>query len=114
MLVKRKLGKMIKGQCYTVADVLEWYLDRFACSSADNWQINVRSVIKCQLVKRLGGVVLSELDYLTLDSKLVKPMLDDDYAASYVRDVVSKLKVVFAKAAELRLISQNPVAGYNV
>ncbi len=114
LLVKRKLGKMVKGQCFSVADVLNWYVKRFACSSADNWQVNVRSVIKCQLVKRLGDVVLSELDYLTLDSKLVKPMLDDNYAASYVRDVVSKLKVVFAKAAELRLISQNPVTGYKI
>ena len=115
MLVKRQVGKMVKGQFFNVADVLGWYVERF-CNFAvnDHWQVNIRSVINSQLLKRLGDVPLNELDFNCVDSKLVKPMLDDEYAASYVRDVIVKLKTVFGKAASLRLISHDPLSGYKL
>ncbi|MCL1128004.1 tyrosine-type recombinase/integrase [Shewanella surugensis] len=58
--------------------------------------------------------MLSELDFITVDTELVKTMLADEYAPHYIRLTANVLKRALSTACDLRLLSQDPLAGYRV
>ncbi|WP_232775121.1 tyrosine-type recombinase/integrase [Shewanella sp. Choline-02u-19] len=116
MLAKRSVGNMVTGQFDCVGSLLDWYQRHIKDNStySGSWRSNVRSLIKCHLLPRLGELVLNELSFAVVDECLVKTMLKDEFAPNYIREAVNKLKVAFATAAKLRLITTNPIAGYQV
>jgi integrase len=116
MLAKRNVGGMITGQFDSVGSLLEWYQEHIANNTtySKSWRSNIKSMIKCHLLPRLADVRLHDVSFIAVDGILVKPMLVEGFSPKYIREVVNKLKAVFAAASKLRLISANPLAGYRV
>ncbi|MGP1834341.1 tyrosine-type recombinase/integrase [Shewanella frigidimarina] len=116
MLAKRNVGGMVTGQFDSVGSLLEWYQEHIAnnITYSKSWRSNIKSMIKCHLLPRLADVRLHEVSFIAVDGILVKPMLVEGFAPKYIREVVNKLKAVFAAASKLRLINTNPLAGYRV
>jgi integrase len=116
MLAKRSVGNMVTGQFETVGCLLTWYQSHIKNNStySSSWRSNVSSLIRCHLLPRLGSLSLASVSFVELDARLVKTMLKDEFAPNYIREAVNKLKVAFSAAAKLRLISTNPIAGYQV
>ncbi|RLV60987.1 integrase [Parashewanella curva] len=114
MLVKRLGDSMVAGQCFTVNDVLCWYMERMNNNSSfsDKWRSNVKSAINSQLSDRMGKVVLSDLNFSLIDEQLIEPMLKEGFQPSYVLNVVQIFKTAFAFAAKKRVIEQDPIAGF--
>ena len=116
MLAKRSVGNMVTGQFVTVGCLLTWYQSHIKNNStySASWRSNVSSLIRCHLFPRLGSLSLISVSFAEIDARLVKTMLNDEFAPNYIREAVNKLKVAFSAAAKLRLISINPIAGYQV
>jgi integrase len=116
MLAKRNVGGMVTGQFDSVGSLLEWYQEHIANNTtySKSWRSNIKSMIKCHLLPRLADVRLHDVSFIAVDGILVKPMLVEGFSPKYIREVVNKLKAVFAAASKLRLISANPLAGYRV
>lgn len=105
----------VSQQFVTVGQLLNWYVDHIwpnrTLSSA--WRRNCRSLVKTQL-QPLALLAITELSYIDVDERLIKPMLADGKAPNYIRLAVQVLKRAFGAAADLRLLASNPLAGYQV
>lgn len=98
----------------TVGQLLAWYVAHIRKNTTISvtWRNGAASVVKTQLSR----VALMPLDisFADIDSKLIKPMLADGLKPNYIKLAVSVLKRAYATAAGLRVISNNPMAGYTV
>lgn len=99
----------------TAGEVLEWYRDRANRdrNTSTKRKAAIRSIIKCHLQPRLGGVPWQGLDMGQLDDLLIWP-LQEEYALAYVRQVFGVLMKAFKQAATLKLISTNPLRGFRL
>lgn len=117
MLAKRSAGAdVLRGEFATVTDLLLWYGDYLDGNTtlSPSWRDNCRSIMRKQLLPKLGDVALAELSFLVVDSVLVKLMLNEGYAPHYIRLSVNVLKRALSLAADFRLLLLNPLMGYRV
>ncbi len=117
MLAKRSAGAdVLRGEFATVADLLLWYGDYLNGNTtlSPSWRDNCRSIMRKQLLPKLGDVALAGLSFLVVDSALVKVMLNEGYAPHYIRLCVNVLKRALSLAADFRLLALDPLMGYRV
>lgn len=115
MLAQRSAGgDMVTGAIELVSGVLLWYVQHVMGNTtlSDSWRRNVQSAVTRHLLPRLGHLALSSLSFIEIDRLLVKPLLDEGYKPSYITELVNKLKSAFSAASDMRVIEQNPLAGY--
>lgn len=107
--------KPASQQFVTVGQLLDWYVDHIKSNQtiSMSWRRNSRSIVKTQL-KYLSLIAISEIQYIDVDEKLIKPMLAAGLAPNYIKLAVQVLKRAFGAAAALRIIASNPLAGYQV
>lgn len=107
-------GDWAMGQFETVRDLALWYVQMVIgnLTLSVSWRRNVRSVMRKHVIPRMGCVPLQSLSFSDVDALLVKTMLADGYSAGYVNEVVNKLKAAFNHAADMRVLSANPLAGF--
>ncbi|MCL1124215.1 tyrosine-type recombinase/integrase [Shewanella surugensis] len=116
-LAKVAAGELVSSaEMVRVSDLLRWYLGHIQDNHtlSDSWRRNCRSMIKSHLAPRVGTVLLSKLDFITVDTELVKTMLADEYAPHYIKLTVNVLKRALSAACDLRLLSKNPLDSYRV
>lgn len=117
LLAKRVLsGQVTSNYFANVGDLLAWYLTHVEGNStlSTSWRSNCKSLIAKQLQPCVGSIRLIDMDFLSVDQQLVKPMLADGYAANYIRHAVNVLLRAFSAAADMRLMATNPLAGYRI
>lgn len=112
----KRLGKgeqLQSTEFATVGDLLTWYLQRIELETikSKSRRKGVVSAIKQHLMPRLGDVLLCDVRKITLDEKLILPLQNAELKPSTIRQYFAVLKRVFASAAELELITINPMAG---
>lgn len=107
--------KPVAQQFITVGQLLNWYVDhiKFNRTISLSWRQNCRSLVTAQL-KMLALHAIADLKYIDVDEKLIKPMLAAGRAPNYIKLAVQVLKRAFGAAANLRLLTANPLAGYQV
>ncbi|MFA0940396.1 tyrosine-type recombinase/integrase [Pseudomonas tremae] len=101
------------GTLQTVGQLLEWFMVRQSTErslSAKRRATNT-SIITCHLKPRLSELLIDDVDRSTLDKLVMWPM-QAEMSLSYVRLMWGVLVVAFRQAERLRLIAQNPVAGF--
>lgn len=116
-LAKIAAGEVVNSaELVTTSDLLNWYTGHIQSNTtlSKSWRRNCASMSKTHLHPRLGDVLLSQLDFITVDTELVKTMLADDYAPHYIRLTANVLKRALTAACDLRLLNQDPLAGYRV
>lgn len=96
----------------TVNDLLEWYLVRVEKEAvkSKSRKKNVISAIKSHLIPRLDGLILANVRKVVIDQMLILPLQGEGLKPSTIRQYFAILKRVFASAAELGLITVNPMA----
>lgn len=96
----------------TVGDLLRWYGDRVAKdrSLTAKRKNGVRSMIDVQLMPRIAGMQISEVNRESIDRSLMWPA-QESLSTSYVRSVLRVLQMAFAQALRLEVIHTNPIAG---
>lgn len=94
-----------------VGDLLRWYGDRIQRTRklSSDWKDNVRSLIACQLLPRLGSLDLLQVDRQALDERLVFPM-QEVRSLAYTRQAFGLVKTAFKQAAKLKMLTVNPLA----
>lgn len=98
---------------YSVGDLLNWYQGR-ALSDRNLSQTRksaIKSAIGRHLLPRLTDHPIHELDHAELDETLFWP-LQSAYSLAYVRSIWAVLKQAFKRAHKLKMLTTNPVAGY--
>ncbi|MCU7974897.1 tyrosine-type recombinase/integrase [Shewanella sp. SW36] len=117
LLAKRVIGEISNSaELVTIEDLLLWYLNHVSGNKtlSQSWRANCASMIRSQLLLRVGSHKITEFDFICIDSALVKGMLNEEYAPHYIRLCVNVLKRAFSAACDLRLLASNPLAGYRV
>lgn len=114
--VLKRIGKGVDLQVssfVTVDEVLNWYLDRVNKETvkSKSRRKGVTSAIKLHLLPRFDGIVISNLKKAVIDQLLIIPLQNADLKPSTIRQYFAVLKRIFASAAELDLITVNPMAG---
>jgi integrase len=96
----------------TVGDMLNWYLLRLEEEQVKSKarRKGVASAIKKHLLPRLQNILLSDVKKITVDERLMLPLQNAALKASTIKQYFATLKRVFASAAELGLITVNPMA----
>lgn len=96
----------------TVGDLLRWYGDRVSKdrSLTTKRKNGVRSMIEVQLLPRIAGMRISEVNRESIDRSLMWPA-QENLSTSYVRSVLRVLQMAFAQALRLEVIHTNPIAG---
>ncbi|HAB91939.1 MAG TPA: integrase [Pseudomonas sp.] len=95
----------------TVGDLLRWYGDRVAKdrSLTAKRKNGVRSMIDVQLMPRIAGMRISEVNRSSIDEQLMWP-LQTELSVSYSGSCMRVLKMAFTRAVKLDLIEANPMA----
>lgn len=96
----------------TVGDLLRWHRERVSKnrSLSEKRKSAVRSIINVQLMPRIGGMGIADINHNTIDEQLMWP-LQSELSVSYVRSCVRVLSMALAQAVRLKLIETNPMAG---
>ncbi|WP_445425191.1 tyrosine-type recombinase/integrase [Alishewanella sp. HL-SH06] len=96
----------------TVGELLTWYLQRIEQETikSKSRRKGVVSAIKQHLLPRLQTILLCEVKKITIDERLMLPLQNASLKPSTIRQYFAVLKRVFASAAELGLITVNPMA----
>lgn len=97
----------------TVGQLLDWFDDRVQRdnSKSKSRKQTVATIIKKHLKPMLGKVQLVGVSRGVVDAELIWP-LQEHYSLAYVRQIFGVLIASFRQAAKLRLITTNPVAGF--
>lgn len=97
----------------TVGELLNWYLQRIEQETvkSKSRRKGVVSAIKQHLMPRMEKILLCEVKKITVDEKLILPLQNASLKTSTISQYFSMLKRVFASAAELGLLTVNPMAG---
>lgn len=111
----KSLGKgeqLQSSEFATVGDMLNWYLERLEAEQVKSRsrRKGVASAIKKHLLPRLQNILLSEVKKIIIDEKLMLPLQGASLRTSTIKQYFATLKRVFASAAELGLITVNPMA----
>ncbi|WP_194956048.1 tyrosine-type recombinase/integrase [Shewanella sp. BF02_Schw] len=117
LLAKRAMGEVIDScEFVTIEDLLNWYLAHVSGNRtlSQSWRDNCASMIRSQLLPRVGQDKIASFDFMCIDTALVKTMLADEYAPHYIRLCVNVLKRAFSAASDMRLLAVNPLIGYRV
>lgn len=95
----------------TVGDLLRWYGDRVAKdrSLTAKRKNGVRSMIDVQLMPRIAGMRVSDVNRNSIDEQLMWP-LQAGLSVSYVHSCMRVLKMAFTQAAKLDLMDESPMA----
>ncbi|MDX1538843.1 tyrosine-type recombinase/integrase [Arsukibacterium sp.] len=114
--VLKRIGKgedLQVSEFKTVDQLLNWYLDRIGKEAvkSQSRRKGVISAINVHLLPRLDGIVISNIKKAVIDQLLIMPLQNADLKPSSIRQYFAVLKRVFASAAELDLITVNPMAG---
>lgn len=114
--VLKRIGKgedLQVSEFKTVDQLLNWYLDRIRKETvkSQSRRKGVISTINLHLLPRLDGIVISNIKKAVIDQLLIIPLQNADLKPSSIRQYFAVLKRVFASAAELDLITVNPMAG---
>lgn len=114
--VLKRIGKgeeLQLSEFKTVDQMLNWYLERTSKErvKSQSRRRNVISAIKRHLLPMLDGIVITNIKKVVIDQALVIPLQNADLKPSTIRQYFAILKRVFASAAELDLITVNPMAG---
>lgn len=114
--VLKRIGKgeeLQLSEFKTVDQMLNWYLERTSKErvKSQSRRRNVISAIKRHLLPMLDGIVITNIKKVVIDQVLVIPLQNADLKPSTIRQYFAILKRVFASAAELDLITVNPMAG---
>lgn len=96
----------------TVGQLLNWYLQRIEQETvkSKSRRKGVVSAINQHLLPRMEKILLCEVKKITIDEKLILPLQNASLKTSTIRQYFAVLKRVFASAAELGLITVNPMA----
>lgn len=111
MLKFAKGEKLVISQFATVAALLDWFIAREKANTitSDKFTNSVSSIVKAQLSPRLGHHDVLQLNKTQIDTDLIQAMLAEDYAASTIKQVFSKLKRAYDQAFNVDLIESNPL-----
>lgn len=95
----------------TVGDLLRWYAGRVErdASVSKKWKDNIRSLVACQLLPRVGSLGLLQVSRDALDEQLIWTMQEVSSLA-YTRQAFGLLKTAFARASKLKRLTANPLA----
>lgn len=96
----------------TLGDVVEWWLERL---EADNnrsakYRGSMASLMRVQVLPRVGKVLISKIDRVVLDDKLVWPMHQAGLAPRTIQKAMQGLRQAFAMAEEMGRLVVNPMA----
>lgn len=96
-----------------VHQVLTWHRDRVLRDRAlsEKRKTQVRSAIDCHLVPRLGAQLIEQLNRAQVDERLMWP-LQEELSLGYVRLILRVLLMAFAQAVRLKMLDDNPLAGF--
>ena len=111
ILAKYAIGDaVLTNQWLKVSGLLEWYEGRLNSDHAltEKRKVSVRSAIKCHLMPKLGGLNICELDRKAIDERLIWP-LQQDYTASFIRQIWGVLKTATRRAHKLQLLVDDPL-----
>lgn len=100
------------SQFGTVGELLRWYGERNASDRnlTEQRRKSVESIIKCQLLPRIGSMAISDVSRERLDSQLMWPM-QAEQALGYVRQSLRVLQQAFARAESLGRLADSPLRG---
>lgn len=112
----QRIGKgdqLQSSEFTTVGQLLNWYLKRIELETvkSKSRRQGVVSAIKQHLLPRLEKILLCDVKKITIDERLMLPLQNASLKPSTIRQYFAVLKRVFASAAELGLITVNPMAG---
>lgn len=95
----------------TVGDMLNWYLKRLESEQvkSKSRRSGAASAIKKHLLPRLGKLFIADVKKITIDEMLMLPLQKASLKTSTIKQYFAILKRVFASAAELELITVNPM-----
>lgn len=117
LLAKRSMGQaVISNEFATVAQLLAWFVSHVESNRtlSNSWRSNCKSLVSKHLSGCFGELPLNELNFIAVDSYLIKPMLAQGYSANYIKAAVKVLKRALSVAADLRVLDSNSLAGYRV
>lgn len=114
--VLKRIGKgeeLQLSEFKTVDQLLNWYVERVSKEAvkSQSRRKGVISAINRHLLPMLDGIVITNIRKAVIDQMLVIPLQNADLKPSSIRQYFAVLKRVFASAAELDLITVNPMAG---
>lgn len=97
----------------TVGQLLDWFDDRVLRdnSKSKSRKQTVATIIRKHLKPLVGKQPLAAMSRGVVDAELVWP-LQERYSLAYVRQIFGVLIAAFRRAARLKLIASNPVAGF--
>lgn len=95
----------------TLGDVLRWHMDRVLRdrSKSDDWKQNVRSLVSCQLMPRVGSLHLVQVKKSTIDDQLIWPM-QEVRSLAYTKQAFGLVKTALSRAVKLELLRLNPLS----
>ncbi|MCE1119133.1 tyrosine-type recombinase/integrase [Pseudomonas sp. NMI795_08] len=95
----------------TLGDLLRWHLDRVTRdrSKSEDWKANVRSLIACQLLPRVGSLHLAQVKKATIDDQLIWPM-QEVRSLAYTRQAFGLVKTALSRAVKLELLKASPLS----
>ena len=95
----------------TLGDLLRWHLDRVTRdrSKSDDWKANVRSLIACQLLPRVGSLHFVQVKKSTIDDQLIWPM-QEVRSLAYTRQAFGLLKTALSRAVKVELLKSSPLS----
>ena len=98
---------------HSLADLLGWYQERALSDRnlSKTRKSAIKSAISRHLLPRLAHHAIQELNHAELDEYLFWP-LQSEYSLAYVRSIWAVLKQAFKRAHKLKMVANNPVAGY--
>lgn len=93
-----------------VGDLLHWYKDRAEVDRglSKSRRDNIRSLIACQLLPRLGSLRLVDMTGETVDERLIWPM-QAVRSLAYTRQAFALLKSLCKRARKLKKLTVNPL-----
>ncbi|MCB5226222.1 tyrosine-type recombinase/integrase [Alishewanella sp. 16-MA] len=103
--------QMQSSEFRTVGDMLNWYLKRLEAEKvkSKSRRNGATSAIKKHLLPRLGKLFIADVKKITIDEMLMLPLQKASLKTSTIKQYFAILKRVFASAAELELITINPM-----
>lgn len=92
-------------------DLLRWFNDRAEADRglSKSRRNNIRSLIACQLLPRLGSLRLVEMTGETIDERLIWPM-QAVRSLAYTKQAFALLKLLCKRAKKLKKLTINPLA----
>lgn len=109
---ERRREKRAQGGLRTVGDVVGWWLERVESDKrrSISYRSSMGSLMRRQVLPRVGKVAIRKLDRVVLDDQLVWPM-HQALAPRTIQKALQGLGQAFAMAAKQKRIEANPMAG---